>query len=294
MKHLQRILLFITAPILLFGTSLASAQAVPADHQSFMVGGWELNEVYHTDGTLMGFWAIPREQLSVGNIRRMWFESQPNGDWEVYAYEPTHALAKAQELQVDGMSSPSMTFFKWREHLASEMFAGEDIDGGVQGLIDKGFIIGDPLVDTAGSLTDPEPLIDLLADVSYPVAPGMTEHLVSGTAGVNVNMNQATKLILDCIRLNRSAMCGECICEVTATADVGEWTIARSVDSSGIIHCDYTRITVHTFWQEGLYPEDCEDCDVGSPAQPETYIQVEEVSVIITGGMTECPPTPDG
>ncbi|MFG0314161.1 MAG: hypothetical protein ACF8LL_08250, partial [Phycisphaerales bacterium] len=62
-----------------------------------MVGGWELNEVYHTDGTLMGFWAIPREQLSVGNIRRMWFESQPNGDWEVYAYEPTHALTKAQE-----------------------------------------------------------------------------------------------------------------------------------------------------------------------------------------------------
>ena len=291
MKHLQHIGILIFVITLAFASGALRAQGAPDEHQSYMVGGWELNEVFHSDGTLMGFWGIPTSQLSVGNIRRIWFKAKPAGEWDVYAFEPVNALSKADDLLLDGMSDESIIFFRWREHLAKEKFVDEDVNGGTQGFLYKGFISGDPLTETVALLSDPTPMIDLLANVSYPIAPGMTEMLVTGTAGATVNMNAATKQMLNCLRNTSSTSCGGCVCDVTSESDQGSWQIARSVDN-GIIRCDYTRITIHTFWQSGLYPEDCTDCTVGSADDPETYVQVEESSVILAGGLTECPPTP--
>ena len=167
MQHTLR-MSFLLCLALLCGplSARCAAQAMQPEHYSFKVGSWELNAVKDTNDAFLGFWAIPRSALSVGNIRRMWFEAMPNDEWNVYAYEPVSAMQKAADLYNNaGMSEESLTFFYSRERKAIAAFSDQDVDGGVEGLIWKGFIEGDPLTETVAALSDPEPMIDLLADV---------------------------------------------------------------------------------------------------------------------------------
>lgn len=271
---------FVFVSLLVLGVAggLARAQALEALHHSFKVGGWELNTARQDDGTLMGLWGIPTVPVEVGHIRRLWFEALPDGEWDVYAYEPKNADAKAAELFAAGMSEQSLLFFQSRERLAALIQADQDIDGGVEGPVEKGFIAGDPMTDTAGAMDDPDPMIDLLADVQYPVAPGMTELMVEGTAGASVNMNQATKELINCLRATMSNACAPCVCvEWEGMIQRDPWTVGQTtIPDSNQIQCDYSRVITHSYWQEGEYPGSCEDCTVGSPDEPATWTETEE------------------
>ncbi|MFG0246873.1 MAG: hypothetical protein ACF8MF_12570 [Phycisphaerales bacterium JB052] len=275
-------------------SALCSAQAMEPEHYSFKVGNWELNAVKDTDDAFLGFWAIPRSALSVGNIRRMWFEAMPNDEWNVYAYEPVSAMQKAADLyNNEGMSEESLTFFYSRERKAIAAFTDQDVDGGVEGLIWKGFIEGDPLTETVAALSDPEPMIDLLADVSYAVAPGMSELLVTGTAGSTYNMNPATKQLLNCLRSTMSA-CGGCVCvENEAMIERGPWTVTMTLIPPPFekVRCDYSRVITHTFFQHGEYPDDCTECDEGTADNPSTWTEIEEYTDYWLD-IDECPERP--
>lgn len=282
------------APLVVL-SGICQAQVMSAEHHSFKVGGWELNELKDTNGDSLGFWAIPRSQLSVGTIRRMWFEALPGDEWAVWAYEPVQANSVAADLYLNSsMSMSSLEFFYSRERKAISTLTDQGVDGGVQGLVEKGFIAGDPLTETVGALNDPAPMINLLADVSYPVAPGMTELLVSGTAGVNVNMNQATKQLLNCLRSTSSSACGDCVCvENQGPTTPGPWTVTQSSmpPPDNRIRCDYSRVVTYSYWQTGEYPDDCTDCTVGSASNPATYTETEEYTDLWLG-ITECPSDP--
>lgn len=276
-------------------SGLCHAQALTAEHFSFKVTGWELNELKDSNDETLGFWAIPRSQLSVGTIRRMWFESLPGDEWAVWAYEPVQANEVAADLYLNSdMSMSSLEFFYSRERKALAALSDQGVDGGVDGLVIKGFIAGDPLTETVGALTDPAPMIDLLAGVSYPIAPGMTELLVSGTAGLNVGMNQATKQLLNCLRSTSSSACGDCICvEYQSPPDVPDWDVSmtHSLPPDPRIMCDYSRVITYYYWQTGQYPDDCTDCTVGSPSNPATYTETEQYTDIWFD-ITECPDHP--
>lgn len=275
-----------------FLSSVCFGQALPAAHHSHKVGGWELNELKDTTGAVMGFWAIPRAQLSVGTIRRMWFEALPNDEWAVWAYEPVQAPGIAQDLYNSGMSMASLEFFRARERKAHSTLTDQDVDGGVQGLVEKGFIVGDPLTETVGALSDPTPMVNLLAEVSYPIAPGMTELLVSGTAGTVSNMNGATKQLLNCLRSTMSSSCGECVCvETQSPPSYTPWTVTETDDPDGRTRCDYTRVVTYYYWQTGKYPDDCTDCTVGTDTDPATYTETEEHTDMWLD-VEGCPPEP--
>lgn len=272
---------------------VARAQALDALHHSFKVGGWELNTVRQDDGTLMGLWGIPREPVEVGHIRRLWFEALPDGEWAVFAYEPKNADAKASALYDAGMSEQSLLFFQSRERLAATIQANQEIDGGVEGLVEKGFIAGDPMTDTVSAMDDPDPMVDLLADVQYPVAPGMTDMMVEGTAGTSVNMNQATKELINCLRATMSNQCAPCVCvQYEAMIQRGPWTVGQTtIPDSNQIRCDYSRVITHSYWQVGEYPESCDDCTVGTSDEPATWTETEE-HTDIWFDIDECPDEP--
>jgi len=275
----------------LLGISQARAQAVEAEHFAHMVGGWELVQVKHADGSVMGFWGIPLVEVEVGNIRRLWFEALPEGEWAVWGFEPVAMSEKAALLAGAGADPDSLDFLFYREFLAPDDALNQDIDGGVDGLVTKGFIDGDPLTEQTAALTDPEPVVDLLADSGYPVAPGMTELLVDGTAGADVNMNQATKQLLNCLR-SAHPDCEECVCTIVeGPMSPGPWTVLETELDGGVLRCEYSRVETHIFWQYGKYPEDCVVCDAGSPDHPLEY----EISVEFTEywyDMDNCPDEP--
>lgn len=283
---LGRCSLFVSALVALVVasfTSLSAAQGAFPAHHSFKVGGWELNMLHEPDGDVIGMWGIPLEPLAVGNIRRLWFEALPNDLWAVQAYEPKDAEAKAYDLRDGGMSEESLVFMLSRERRARAEDPDYLTDGGTVGTVTKGFLDGDPLTEAVGSLQDPEPMIDLLAQVSYPIAPGMTELLVSGTAGVNVNMNHATQQLLDCLRLTTSTSCASCICDETLSTETGPWTVVQTNLGGTSMRCEYSRTLTHSYWQVGDYPSDCTECTTGSEDEPEILTEIEERTVYWNG-----------
>lgn len=271
------------------------AQTANAEHHAYKVGGWELNELTDSNDETLGFWAIPRTQLSVGTIRRIWFEALEGDEWAVWAYEPVQANSFGADLYLNhAMSLSSLEFFYSRERKALATLTDQGVDGGVQGLVEKGFIAGDPLTETVGAMSDPAPMVDLLAQVSYPIAPGMTELLVSGTAGVNVNMNQGTKQLLDCLRSTSSSACGDCVCvETQSPPSYGDWTVSQTnmTPPDNRIRCEFSRVVTYFYWQWGKYPEDCTDCTVGTPDEPASYTETEEHTEYWLD-VTECPDNP--
>jgi len=275
------------------GAQQAQAQALEPIASAHMVGGWSLVEIKDTAGSVMGFWGIPRVEVEVGNIRRLWFEALPNDEWDVWAFEPIAIYSKVDELALDGASSESIQFLLYKEYVAADSAVDLEIDGGVEGLILKGFIAGDPLADAAGALSDPDPMIDLLAEIGYPIAPGMTDMLVDGTAGANVGMNQATKELLNCLR-SAAMPCGGCECHAQeGPIVISPWTIRQTNLSDGRIRCDYTRTETHFYWQWGFDPETCLVCDDGSPEDPIVFDVVVEFREYWLD-IEECPPHPLG
>ena len=278
-----------------FLCNIAQGQALSPQHYSYKVGSWDLNKLTGSNAEVIGFWGIPRTEVSVGNIRRLWFEALADGNWAVYAFEPTGAEGFITDLFAQGtLTQGSMEFFRKRERLAAMNLPDQDVDGGVQGEVEKGFIAGDPLTETVAAMADPTPMIDLLADVSYPIAPGMSNLLVSGTAGVNVNMNQVTKQLLDCLRSVGNSSCSECVCtETDGGSDYGPWTV-YTIPPAGTdnrLRCDYTRVVTHYYWQVGKYPDDCVDCTIGSPENPASWTEIEETTDYWYEE-EECPDTP--
>lgn len=287
-KHLHTIPVLSCAFFILFVSRPAQAQSNTLDHEILMLGGWELNEMRDDNGDFMGFWALPLQQLRMGNIRRLWFEPAGIDNWAVVTYEPVNADGLLDALIAGGLSEDSARVFRWRESVAAGKFSDEDIDGGSEGSVSKGFIAGDPLTAAAGALSDPTPMIDLLADVSYPVAPGMTELMVNGTLGVNASMNQATKQLLDCVSSPSSIECAGCICTGTITeSDEGDWIVTQTVRADVGLRCAWSRSIVHTILREGQY-SDCSDC-----AGTETVVEIETESIDIFIG-DQCPSEPLG
>lgn len=259
------------------------------------VGGWQLIELKDTNDDVLGFWGIPSVVVEVGNIRRLWFEALPNGDWEVIAFEPVEIKTMIYSLVDSGMAPGSMAFLVSQETLAADTQLYLDIDGGVSGLVVKGFIAGDPLTEAAGSLADPNPMINLLAGIGYPIAPGMSELLVNGTAGVNVGMNQQTKQLIDCLR-STNAPCNEedCVCVKTeGDLVVGPWSIIESEVAGNRLRCEYNRSEEHRYWQYGEKPEDCTDCTEGTAENPIIYV-VEIGVVDFWYDQEHCPDHPIG
>ncbi len=256
---------------LFFSTAPAHASGT---HYSMTLGNWELNLIRDSNGDFMGFWAIPHEQLSVGNIRRMWLEPVGVDDWAVYAHEPVNSDVFLDALITDGLSDDSRFHFLWRETKAKATFLTDNIDGGAEGSVSKGFISGDPLSETAGAMADPTPMIDLLADVNYPVAPGMTELMVNGTAGASVDMNQATKQLLNCLRSVGPNGCGACVCTMSdPTFSPGTWTLNESENGPQSLNCYYTRQVVVSVTYTGEY-SNCTDC---SRTETDSYIENHEI-----------------
>lgn len=284
MSNLRLSLFSICACFMMIFTQSAAAQESPYYSRTYLLVGWELSEMRDADDVFMGFWAIPRTQLSVGNIRRMWIEPIEDGKWDVYAYEPIKAGEKLQALVTHGMSLDSAAVFESREQRALANFADEDIDGGTHGLVEKGFISGDPLASAAGSMNDPTPMIDLLADVSYPVAPGLTDMMVSGTAGTSLSMNESTAQLLNELVFANDPGTEACVCTTHTNSFFGDWifTSITPNPSGNSWMCTYSRNYYQGVWYTGLNT-DCSSCDAGSSADPaETnYIasQIREILV---------------
>lgn len=285
MSNLQRLAIVICAVFLASLPNAAMAQEVPYYSRTYLLAGWELNEMKDSNDAFMGFWAIPRMQLSVGNIRRMWIEPVESGGWDAFAFEPVQANAKLNDLVAQGMSMDSAAVFQSREDRAQTQFSDQDIDGGAQGFITKGFISGDPLAETAGSMNDPSPMIDLLADVNYPVAPGLTNMMVSGTAGANVTMNPDTGELLS--QLAGLVGIGDpqpCVCTTHTNSFFGDWVFTgiSPGHNSGVWICTYSRSYYQGVWYTGQHAN-CTSCDEGSSSDPaETnYVasQIEEIIV---------------
>ncbi|MEX0876116.1 MAG: hypothetical protein WD114_01540, partial [Phycisphaerales bacterium] len=258
------------------GHSQAKAQALEPEHMAYSVGGWYLIEIKDTTDAVMGFWGIPIVEVEVGNIRRLWFEALPNDEWGVWAFEPVAISEKAAVLAAAGASPDSLEFMFFREFLASDNALNLDVDGGVDGPVVKGFIEGDPMTEPTGSLEDPDLMVNLLADIGYPVAPGMSGLLVNGTAGSGMNMNQQTKQLLNCLRSTTSS-CGECIC-VRAEGEMipGPWIIMQTLLGDGRLRCEYSRTEEHRYWQWGENEDTCEDCTRGSAEHPIIYHEIVE------------------
>jgi hypothetical protein len=273
-------------------TQSTHAQESPYYSRTYLVVGWELNEMRDTNGTFLGFWAIPRTQLSVGNIRRMWIEPAEGGAWDAFAYEPVQAADKLQALVTEGMSFDSAAVFESREQRAIANLSDQDVDGGTSGLIEKGFISGDPLANTAGSMSDPTPMIDLLADVSYPVAPGLTDMMVSGTAGTSLSMSASTTQLLNNLADPNEPGTEECVCTTHTNSFFGDWVFTSIIPSpSGNAWiCNYSRSYNQGVWYTGKNA-DCSSCDAGSEDSPaETnYVasQIREILVFTEDCNTE-------
>lgn len=254
----------------------AVGQAVDPEFSSYLVGGWELTAVKDSQGEVMGLWGIPRVPVAVGNIRRLWFEAMPNDGWNVWAFEPVAMQSMIVALDLAGVPADSIDFLYYKERRASDNQLDLDIDGGVDGLVTKGFIDGDPLTESVGALSDPGPTIDLLAGVSYPIAPGISDLLVAGTSGSGVNMNQAFKQLLNCLR-STSSSCNDCVCVITESGVVeGPWEIIETIMPDGRLRCEYSRIDTHSYWTYGEFPDDCTDCSAGTPEDPITYTDIVE------------------
>lgn len=268
----------------------AQAQPVTPVSHVHSFGGWYLVEVKDTNGIIMGFWGIPRITVEVGNIRRLWFEAVGD-DWEVWAFEPIAIAVKMDILVANGACEDSIDVLIYQELLDADTAIDLDIDGGVEGLMINGFIEGDPLIEVAGTLEDPDPLIDLLANIGYPIAPGMTDLMVDGTAGSSMGMNQATKEAIDC--MVQGIECVECICSRTGgDIDSTPWVVeADWVDFNTRLKCTYTRTETHTYWRSGIDPDDCLDCTAGTPDDPLINIVEREV-ITYWYDTTECPPEP--
>ncbi len=276
--------------IALTGTQRAQAQPIAAVSQVHSFGGWYLVEVKDTNGIIMGFWSIPRIGVEVGNIRRLWIEAVGD-DWEVWAFEPIAIAVKMDTLVTNGACDDSMDALIYQELIAWDTAVDLDIDGGVEGQVIKGFIEGDPLTEAAGTLEDPDPMIDLLADIGYPVAPGMSDLMVDGTAGSSVGMNQATKEALDC--MVHGVECVECICSrAGGNVESTPWVVESEwVDFNTRLKCTYTRTETHTYWRSGIDPDNCLDCTAGTPEDPLINI-VDRVVTTYWYDETECPPEP--
>jgi len=280
MRLKKRFLFVVSAVVVLFSINITPAmgQSTPVESYVYSFGGWNLVDVRNDADQVMGYWGIPAVPVAVGNIRRLWFEALPNNEWAVWAFEPIALYTKVGELVTQGASAGSISFLMYQEQLNANSAINNDIDGGVTGQVVKGFIAGDPLVEAAGSLSDPDPMIDLLADIGYPIAPGISDLLVDGTAGANVGMNAATKQTLDCMRSSNSA-CGACVCVRTERMMVLDpnWTIIETLMSDGRLRCEYSRFEHHWYWQWGEDPNNnCVDCTAGTAESPIPYDVVIE------------------
>lgn len=259
--------------------NFAHGQTTVAETKIHSYGSWDLVEIKDTAGEVMGFWAVPRIAVDIGNIRRLWFESIPGNEWNVWAFEPVAIYEKMDSLILDGASDDSIDLLLYRESIAADSGTNLSVDGGVDGLVVKGFIAGDPLTEAAGSLSDPNAMIDLLANIGYPVAPGMTELMVNGTAGASVGMNPATKQTLDCMRLTGGSECSPCACtRLGGSIESTPWVVVSQwVDANTRLRCTYTRTETHTYWKSGLDPDTCLDCTAGSEEEPLINIFEREI-----------------
>lgn len=274
------------------GSRSAHAQPVIPVSYVHAFGGWYLVEIKDTSGTVMGFWGIPRVPVEVGNIRRLWFESNPDAEWGVWAFEPIAIYEKMDQLVLAGACTDSIDALTYQELMAADTAVDLDIDGGVTGAVIKGFIEGDPLTEAAGTLDDPDTMIDLLATIGYPIAPELSDLLVNGTAGASVAMNPATKQSLDCLR-SADQDCSDCTCtRAGGTIETTDWEVSSEwVDFGTRLKCTYTRTETHTYWRTGLDPDDCQDCTAGSPDDPLINI-VDRIIVTYWYDRADCPPMP--
>ena len=277
----------------LMSQSFAYGQPTIAETRIHSYGNWDLVEIKDNTGDVMGFWAVPVIAVDVGNIRRLWFESIPGNDWNVWAFEPVTIYDKMDSLIANGASDDSIDILLYRESTAADSGTNLSVDGGANGLMVKGFIAGDPLTEAAGSLSDPNAMIDLLANIGYPVAPGMTGLMVDGTAGASVGMNQATKQSLDCLRLTGGSECSPCSCSrMGGSIQSTPWSVSSQwVDSNTRLKCTYTRTETHTYWKAGLDPDTCLDCTAGSEDEPLVNTFEREV-IRYWMDLGTCPPQP--
>jgi len=277
----------------LVGANQTRAQTQNIESMVYSIGGWDLVRVNDTADQIMGFWGIPRVPVAVGNIRRLWFEALPNDDWSVWAFEPVAIHDRVVTLSIDGASPSSIAFLMFRESHAADTAINLDVDGGVQGLIDQGFISGDPLAGAAGSLANPKPMIDLLAAAGYPIAPGMTNLLVDGTTGAGVGMNPATKQTLNCWR-SSSSSCLDCVCmRIEAPMVADPWVVYETPMPDGRLRCEFVRTEHHFYWKIGKDPDTCFDCTAGSAQNPIP----EDGTVVVTeywADQVNCNDAPSG
>jgi len=256
--------------------------------------GWYLVEVKDTNDDVMGFWGIPRVEIAVGNIRRLWFELLPNDEWDVWAFEPLAIHEKMGDLTNDGANQTSINLLIQQEAEASDNQLNLNIDGGITGKVLKGFIEGDPLAESAGAVSDPQPMINLLAVTGYAVAPGITDLLVSGTAGLNLTMSPSVEVVLSCMahELGEFA-CADCTCtRAGGTIDATPWEVTEKwVDLNTRLRCTYERTETHSYWKRGLDPDTCQSCNEGSAENPIESV-IERHIVNHWYDLTECPDTP--
>lgn len=281
------------------GQAKVFAQQLVPEHFAFAVGGWELILIEDDQDEVMGFWAIPTVPVSVGNIRRMWFESMPGDQWEVWAFEPVDFTAKVGELAGAGAKQSDIEFVYYKEFKAADGAVNLDVDGQVKGPIEKGFLAGDPLAETVAAMEDPTPVIDLLADIGYPIAPGMTGMLASGAIGSGITMNPVTKQLLTCLVITArqgagagGSVCQECVCVRTeGPMTPGPWEVTETLLAGGRLRCEYSRVESHSYWQWGDYPTNCQSCTMGSPDDPIEYEEVVEYTEYWYD-VTNCPDDP--
>jgi|GEM_PF-3208966 len=268
-------------------------QAVTEVTHVHAFAGWYLVEIKDTNNDIMGFWGIPRVEIAVGNIRRLWFELLPNDEWDVWAFEPVAIHEKMTELAIDGANQSSLDLLIQQEGDASDNQLNLNIDGGISGKVLKGFIEGDPLAESAGAVADPQPMIDLLAVVGYAVAPGISDLLVAGTAGLNMTMSATVADALSCMTVDYGTMCADCVCtRAGGSIESTPWEITEKwVDLNTRLRCTYERTETHSYWKTGIDPDSCVSCREGSAEFP-IERTIERRIVNHWYELTECPDNP--
>ncbi len=257
--------------------------------------GWHFYPVT-AQGEFFGFWSIPLVETKIGNIRRLWFEhDEDTNSWAVYAFEPLDKDAFMESLITDGADADSFGFIQFAESEATD-----DIGNGfVSGAIASGLLEGDPFAPLVDSLEDPEEVLNLLADVGYPVAPMISGEMSVG-AGAAGNMSEAFKQSLDCLAFAGGSNCQWCTCTTnygtpTPTPPGGPhpWTGAAVGGGGSFVDCEYTRPASAPYWLTGRKTF-CPSCASGSAATPAGLAPGEEVITVRRLASDGCGTTPGG
>jgi len=295
MKQASVVWVLVVLSLVSICSGRALAQETPNDGVIYTIyeqSGWHFYSVT-AQGEFLGFWSIPLVETKVGNIRRLWFEYDTIADsWAVYAFEPQDKDAFMEDLISAGADSISFGFIQFAE---SE--AVDDLGNGlVSGSIESGLVTGDVLIPLIESLSDPQAVLDVLADIGYPVAPMLSGAMSTG--GVVGNMSQAFTESLDCLRSAGGSNCQWCTCTTnygtpTPTPAGGPWTGAVVGGGGSFVDCEYTRPATAPYWLTGKKTY-CPSCASGTAATPAGVAAGEEYVTVRRPVGSGCGTTPGG